>query len=257
MQYQTALNAIDTHKALVLLNQEATSQGAYYHFPCPECEGKASIKAYGDKKNLWYCPSCKKSGHILSLTMKLKGMEYEDAKKLLIKKARPNQEKITEPLNLDYELLYSPYMEAKGISQELAAKLLIGVPKGKTMLAGCVAFTVYNEDYIRVAYFGIRIKDGKHIFHKSFNPEMYLYGFERFDEKKELIVRQNLYDCVRLIDVGKQCISNFNLPYMSDEQLRLISKVPVITFEGGWEFLKTVSHQVINKVEGYCRFMTV
>jgi hypothetical protein len=189
--------------------------------------------------------------------MKLKGIEYEEAKKLLIKKARPSQEKITEPLNLDYELQYSPYMEAKGISEELAKKLLIGVPKGKTMLAGCLAFTVFNEDGVKVAYFGIRIKDGKHIFHKSFNPEMYLYGLHGLDPKQELIVRRDIYDCVRVVGAGKQCVSNFGLPYLSDEQLKLIANVPVITFEGDWDFFKTAAHQVLNKLEGYRRFRNV
>lgn len=256
MNYQTALNVIDTQRALAFLEQEATPQGAYYHFPCPEqdCDAKASMKAYGDKKNLWYCPSCKKSGHILSLTMKLKGVEYEEAKKLLLKRARPTQAKLSEALSLDYELEYSPYMEAKGIPKEIADLFGIGVPKGKTMLSGCVAFTVKNEDGVKVAYFGIRIKDGKRIFHKSFNPELYLYGIDRIDPDQEVVLRSDIYDCVRVNSFGRQCVSNFGLPYLSEEQIKLLANVPYITFEGDWEFLRNVSHQVINKLGGYYRF---
>lgn len=61
------------------------------------------MKAYGEKKNVWYCPKCKEKGHILSLTMKLKGVEYEEAKTLLTAKSLSYPAtKIKEEINLNY-----------------------------------------------------------------------------------------------------------------------------------------------------------
>ncbi|HUN53575.1 MAG TPA: hypothetical protein VMU29_00300, partial [Smithella sp.] len=70
MNYKETLKSIDTEKALGLIGIEFESQGAYAKFACPrpDCDGKAAIKEYGDKKNLYYCPKCKSSGHIICLT---------------------------------------------------------------------------------------------------------------------------------------------------------------------------------------------
>jgi len=67
MNYRETLQSVDTEKALSLIGIEFESQGAYAKFACPQpdCGGKAAIKEYGDKKNLYYCPKCKSSGHII------------------------------------------------------------------------------------------------------------------------------------------------------------------------------------------------
>jgi len=63
MNYKQMLQAVDTEKVFTLLSINYRPQGAYFVFDCPKCEGKASIKIYGDSKNLFYCPTCKKGGH--------------------------------------------------------------------------------------------------------------------------------------------------------------------------------------------------
>ena len=38
--------------------------------PCRDtCAGNAVMKTYGDKKNLWYRPKCRKGGNLLRLAM--------------------------------------------------------------------------------------------------------------------------------------------------------------------------------------------
>ena len=68
MNYATAMNSIDTAKALNFLEIEATPNGSYLKFPCPKCQKEAVIKTYGDKKNVWFCPECRGAGQIISLT---------------------------------------------------------------------------------------------------------------------------------------------------------------------------------------------
>jgi hypothetical protein len=82
MNYLDSLQAINPHSALKALGIQAEISGAYLHFPC-NCEKTAVIKAFGEKKNLVYCPSCKNSGHIIKLTMEKKGLDWEGAKKFL------------------------------------------------------------------------------------------------------------------------------------------------------------------------------
>jgi len=66
MNYTETLQTVDTLKALKLLGIESEQKGAYIYFPC-SCGDKKVIKAYGKKKNVFYCPKCKASGHIIRL----------------------------------------------------------------------------------------------------------------------------------------------------------------------------------------------
>ncbi len=38
------------------------------------------------------------------------------------------------------------------ISEQLATDIGVGVPQGKTMLSGCVAFTIHDEQGMKIAY---------------------------------------------------------------------------------------------------------
>ena len=40
------------------LGFESEQKGAYIYFPC-RCGDKKVIKAFGEKKNIYYCPKCK------------------------------------------------------------------------------------------------------------------------------------------------------------------------------------------------------
>jgi ribosomal protein L37AE/L43A len=81
------LQAVDTLKALKIVGIDAGQQGAYVYFPCTGCGKQAVIKAYGDKKNIWYCPECKDKGPIISLIMKTAGVGWNEAKSFLEAKA--------------------------------------------------------------------------------------------------------------------------------------------------------------------------
>ena len=131
MRYKDALQNIDTQAALDFLGIKGNLQGAYIKFPC-ECGAEAAIKIYGVKKNLYFCPTCEKGGNILKLTMRMKQLEYEEAKRRRLKLSH-TAKRITKELTLEYELQYTKEAEALGLSKEFCALHQIGVPKGKTM----------------------------------------------------------------------------------------------------------------------------
>jgi len=131
------------------IKQSWYQQGACIKYQCHKCGKQAVIKAYGEKKNFWYCPDCKKSGHVISLVMDISQCDWETAKKTLEEKTCLTTGKITK--ELIYELEYDKYLENQGITEIAAKTLGIGKPKGKTMLSGAVAFTVTN-DVKKIAY---------------------------------------------------------------------------------------------------------
>jgi len=228
MKYLATLQSVDTVKALGLINLEAAQQGAYVKYPCHKCGKQAVIKAYGEKKNLWYCPDCKGSGHIISLVMDINQCDWNTAKKTLEEKACFTAGKITKELTLNYELEYDKRLEHQSINADICQKLGVGKPKGKTMLSGTIAFTVTDEGK-KIAYYGIRIRDGKHIFHNSFNPELYLLYADRIDPEKEVYFTTDMLDCLKHWDAGKQAVCNFGLPYLSQEHFKLMNKFLIIS----------------------------
>lgn len=250
MKYQTAIQAIDTEKALSLLGLESKKEGAYIRFLAP-CGHEVVIKCYGEKKNVIYCPECKKGSNIFQLALDMKGIDYADLVQKASRPARP----IEEALSLNYDLEWCAEMEKEGLDRELCQQIGVGKPKGKTMLSGCIAFTVHNEAGMKIAFYGIRIADRRPIFHRSFNPELYLFGYNAADTREEVLVTTDMFSCLRHMAGGKQSVCNFGLPYLSSRQLELLAPFPLITFEWFFADKKEIMLNVAQNLKTYHRFV--
>jgi hypothetical protein len=258
MNYKETLQFVDTEKALSLIGIKFESQGAYAKFPCPieNCNGIAAMKEYGDKKNLYYCPTCKSSGHVISLVMKNKVIPWDEAKDFLIKSNATKARKITEELQMQYELVHNAFLNEKGFNEDACTLLEFGAPKGKTMLAGSIAFTVRDENGLKIAYYGIKMKDDKPIFHNSFNPENYLWGLHRaVDKTKDLFFTTDMFKCASLQMGAFQSVCNFGLPYISKEQMELIKDFSHICFIVDESYVKSFAIQMAETHEGYFKFI--
>ncbi len=255
MKYTEAIQRIDTEKALTYLGYTIKKDGGYLRFPCIDCGSESAIKYYGEKKNVAYCSTCKAGTNIIAMAVKLKGMEFQEAKKLLVEKTAATEEPLQEKLGLKYELEYTLEMEKEGLSKELCETIGVGRPKGKTMLSGCIAFTVHNEAGLKIAYYGIRISDRRPKFHQSFNPELYLFAYHAADKGEEVLVTTDMFSCVRHLAEGKQSVCNFGLPYLSTRQIQLLSPFPLITFEWLFTDKKDVMLNVAQNLKAYHRFL--
>lgn len=252
MNYRDFLHALDTQKALEILGVPTENKGSYLKFSCPKCNEPALFKTFGDKKNLYYCPKCKTGGNIIKFAMALKGLDWEGAKTLLEKAITKEPKEITEELKLPYVLEYNKFLEDQGIPEALCTEYEIGQPKGRTMLSGCIAFAVHNDKGMKVAYWGLTMKDRKPKFHTSFSPEAYLYGFHRIDKEREVVVWTSLLGCVKGIVEGKQGVSTFELAYLSQRQLELLNQCKTITaFRADAEVVRQLS----SHFNGFVRFI--
>jgi len=248
------MNSVDTLKALAFLGLEGESTGAYIRFPCTRCGKQAVIKAYGEKKNVWFCPECKAKGHVISLVMQNREVDWQEAKKILADKALtyPSR-KINDDLKIEYELVYDKVLEEQGISEDICRTLGVGRPKGKTMLSGCIAFTVFDEEGKKVAYFGLRIKDQKPVFHSSFNPELYLYRFNTISLEEPVFFTTSMFETLSMVVSGKAAICNFGLPYLSETHIELLTKCSTITFSH--MINPEILMQSAQKIDAFLRFL--
>jgi len=252
MKYNEAMQKINTEKALSFLGIQYQPNGSYLNFPCIECGNQSAIRYHGEKKNVSYCPSCKRGGNIIALTAKIQNIEFQDAKNLLLEKTTLPEKPIEEELNLNYQLEWCVEMEKLGLDQELCEKLGVGRPKGKTMLSGTIAFTVHNEHSLKVAYFGIK-PEGAVKYHHSFNPESYLYNYSNIVPEEEVRVTNDMFNCLRLIQSGKNCVCNFGLPYLSVKQYQLLSNCDRVTFEWSGD-KRDIAYSNIASLKTFYRF---
>ena len=233
MNYKNALQVIDPSRALGIMKMNQETSGAYIKFDSL-CGHKALVKTFGDKKNLWYCPDCKTGGNIISLYIKQMGVQYDEAVRQLVELAGTTQAPITDELSLNYELQYLKGLEKLDISEEFCKEYGIGQPKGKTMLSGCLAFTVKNEEGMKVAYYGINLNSLKNVFHKSFNPELYLFNIDKALKAKKAVVVNSLLTWIAYESTGTTAVCNFGLPYLSAHQLKLLGMLDEFEFDSSF-----------------------
>ncbi len=247
MRYKEAIRAVDTEKALGILGLQGEKDGSYLKFDAP-CGHKVVIRTFGEKKNMIFCPDCKKGSNIFQLALNLKGISYAD----LVKKASKPQQPIEDELNLSYDLEWCKEMEKLELDQELCHTMFVGKPKGKTMLSGHIVFTVFNEKAVKIAYFGVK-PDGAIKCHSSFNAETYLYNYHNCDPTEEVWITDNMFECLRLISQGKQACSNFGLPYLSVKQYLLLSDLDRVVFDWSGD-KRDVAHSNIASLKTFYRF---
>ena len=159
-----------------------------------------------------------------------------------------------ESININYELFYHDFIKTRGITEEMCRFLEIGIPKGKTMLAGSVAFAVRDDKGMKVAYYGIKMKECKPVFHNSFNPELYLYNFCNLKFSEPVYFTTDIFRCVYNIENGRQCVCNFGLPYLSDAQLELLHLADRIVFLVDEALVKPLAIQMAENKMNYFRF---
>ena len=253
MKYAEALQLINPFKVLYALKLNPQAQGGYLSFPCPACGEPAVIKTHSEKKNVWYCPGCKAAGNIISLVMKQKNLEYLDAKTFCLDRVE-NPEPITEELQLNYELEWCELLNKEGIDKELCETLGVGKPKGKTMLSGCVAFTVYNDGK-KIAYYGIRLADRMRLYHKSFNPELYLWNYQNCDPGEEVWLTTDMLRCLKHIQDGRKALCNFGLPYLSPKHYEMLNAFPWVIIEWLFTDQREISASVAQNLKAYHRFV--
>jgi hypothetical protein len=188
--------------------------------------------------------------------MKTKDIEWQEAD-LLLSKTQETTKKITHELTMKYELQYNKYLENIGLTEKFCRDHEIGVPKGKTMLAGCVAFTVKDEMGLKVAYYGIKMNDGKPVFHKTFNPELYLYNLcsiNLHEMEKPVYFTTDILKCVKMVQEGKQCISSFDLPYLSNYHLELLQSIEHLVLKVDDELVKPIAIKLAENHTGFYHF---
>jgi hypothetical protein len=119
----------------------------------------------------------------------------------------------------ELELHYTKQVEEMGIDEDTAKNLEIGQVKQKSIMAGKVAFKVYNNQGDKVGYVG-KDKDGW-FYPKNFPARGLLYNLNRANGDKCFLCSSPL-EAVKLISNGVLCSIGLFSKSLSEEQEKLI-----------------------------------
>ena len=172
-------------------------------------------------KNLFFNPKCKdEKGSVINFLALIRHVSARDAAIELKKQfqtARPEPKREIPEL----ELHYTKEVKELGITEETAKNYEIGLVKQKSIMAGKVAFRVYDKDGKPIGYVGL--KDGQWFYPKGFEAGKHLYNYNRRNGSNFCVLCSSPLEAVKYHqDRGEGRVIALFSQSASDEQLELL-----------------------------------
>jgi uncharacterized protein YqfB (UPF0267 family) len=129
----------------------------------------------------------------------------------------------------ELELHYTKEVQELGITEETAKAYEIGLVKQKSIMAGKVAFRVYDKDGKPIGYVGL--KDGQWFYPKGFEAGKHLYNYNRRNGSNFCVLCSSPLEAVKYAqDHAEHRITALYSQSASDEQLELLKAFKFIIF---------------------------
>ena len=176
------------------------------------------------EKNLFFCPDNDNlKGSVINFVAHYKKIELREAA-LLLKIQFLSTKKEVKPKrdipNLSLE--WNPYMEKRGITSELAHEYEIGHVKQRSVVAGRIAFKIYDHSGNHIGYIGYKEEDGSWFYPKGFKRP--LYNAHRLNDTKSVIVTIDPFDAIKVASLGFKQVASLLANSMTAEQEEQLKK---------------------------------
>jgi DNA primase len=209
--------------------------------PCPVHGGDNPSAFVVDRhRNLWRCfTQCQGGGDLIELVRRLDGIGYRQAALELARLAghRPlpaRRPRTTEPPSrtyrpyrqrLDLDPLH-PFLDAKGIRTETAARFEVGAWQGRGMLEGCIAVRLRDPRGRPLGYAGRRLQPderGKWVFPPRLPKSGLLYQYHRLAccHDQTVVLVEGPWGVLRLAQLNIPAVALFGV-HLSDNQAHLL-----------------------------------
>jgi len=212
--------------------------------PCPIHGGDNPGAFVVDcRKNLWHCFSRGQGGgDLIELVRRLDGVGYRRAALSLAKLAGPapigplpvSVKSPARPFRPYRNRLvldpHHPFLRAKAIRPETAARLEVGAWDGPGMLENCIAVRLRDPLGRPLGYAGRRLTPGnrgKWVFPPALPKSQLLYQYHRLPDRldRALVLVKDPWDVLRLTQSGFPAVALFGV-HLSDCQEALLRSVP-------------------------------
>ena len=176
------------------------------------------------EKNLFFCPENDElKGSVINFVGHYKKIELREAASLL-KTQFLSKKKETKPKrdipNLTLE--WDSYIAERGIKPEIAKEYEIGYVKQRSIIAGRIAFKIYNHEGKHIGYIGYKTEDGNWFFPKGFKRP--LYNVFKLEDTKSVIVTVDPFDALRIASLGYKQVVSLLANSMTAEQEEQLKK---------------------------------
>ncbi len=179
-------------------------------------------------KNLFFMPKNDSvKGSPINFLAYYKNVELRDAaaelKKQFLSKKKEIKPKRDMP-NLTLE--WDPYLQERGITPEIATQYEVGYVKQRSIVAGRIAFKIYDHDGKHTGYIGYKNENGSWFFPKGFKRP--LYNSHNLKNTKSIIVTVDPFDALRLVSLGFTQVASLLANSMTAEQEEQLKKFKYI-----------------------------
>jgi DNA primase len=170
------------------------------------------------EKNLFFCPDNDElKGSVINFVAHYKKTDLRNAASLL-KQQFLSKNKETKPKrdipNLTLE--WHPYIQERGISEEVYKEYEIGYVKQRSVVAGRIAFKIYDHEGNHTGYIGYKEQDGSWFFPKGFKRP--LYNLHKIKDSKSVIVTVDPFDALKIASIGFPNVVSLLANSMTTEQ---------------------------------------
>ncbi|RPI19223.1 MAG: hypothetical protein EHM58_02580 [Ignavibacteriae bacterium] len=135
----------------------------------------------------------------------------EELKNHFLKKEKEPKREIP---NLTLE--WHEYIVKRGISREIAQEYEVGYVKQRSVIAGRIAFKIYDHTGKHIGYIGYKPEDDSWFYPKGFKRP--LFGVYRLKETKYVIVTVDPFDALKIASLGLRQVVSLLANSMTSEQ---------------------------------------
>ena len=195
------------------------------------------------EKNLFFVPDNDNlKGSVINFVAHYKKVELREAASLLkqqfLSKKKESKPKRDMP-NLILE--WDEYIKQRGITHEVAKEYEIGLVKQRSVVAGRIAFKIYDHSGKHIGYIGYKNEDDTWFFPKEFNRP--LYNSHRLKDTKSVILTVDPFDALRLVTSGFKQVACLLANSMTEEQEEQLKQ---------FKYILILHNQPLNVVSRLC-----
>lgn len=169
-------------------------------------------------KNLFFCPDNDElKGSVINFVAHYKNTDLRNAASLiklqfLSTMKEPKRKRDIPNLTLEWH----PYIQERGISEQVFKEYEIGYVSERSVIAGRIAFKIYDHKCKHTGYIGYKEEDGSWFFPKGFKRP--LYNTFRLKDTKSVIVTTDPFDALRIASLGFTQVVSLLANSMTTEQ---------------------------------------
>ncbi len=180
------------------------------------------------EKNLFFAPKNENlKGSVINFLANHEGINLRDAasklKEQFLSKEKEHTPKRVIP-NLALE--HHNYLIERGVTREVAEQYEVGYVKQRSVMAGRIAFKIYDQKDNHLGYIGYKVEDGTWFFPKGFKRP--LYNAHNIKSNEFVIVTTDPFDTLRIISMGINevvCLLANSMTREQEEELKRFKKI--------------------------------